>query len=170
MKPSVKRFLLRAAGALAIVLVMMQFAPSSFDRTAPAVTGEPTWDAPQTRTVFMTACGDCHSNETRYPWYSHVAPVSWLIEKDIRNGRRHFNISEWDTSQRGGEDAAQEVERGSMPVGPYLMMHPEANLSAPQKKAFVEGLLRTFGGEVSSRNAMGGNGTHDDAKDKEKKE
>lgn len=131
-------------------MAVLQFIPSSFDRTNPPVTGEPAWDAPDTRATFMTACGDCHSNETRYPWYSRIAPGSWLIESDIREGRKHFNISEWDRSQRGADDAAEEVRRGAMPVGPYLLMHPEANLSAAEKKRFVEGLHKTFGSEASS--------------------
>lgn len=147
LNPRFTRIFRRSAAALAVLFVVIQFIPSSFDRTAPPVTREPLWDAPQTRATFMTACGDCHSNETRYPWYSSIAPGSWLIENDIREGRAHFNVSEWDRSQRGGDEAAEEAQRGSMPIGPYLLLHPEANFNAAQKTAFVEGLRRTFGNE-----------------------
>lgn len=151
LNPRFTRIIRRSAAALGVLFVVIQFIPSSFDRTAPPVTGEPQWDAPQTRATFMTACGDCHSNESRYPWYSSIAPGSWLIEYDIIEGRRHFNVSEWDRSQRGGEDAPDEVQRGSMPIGPYLLLHPEANFNAAQKTAFVEGLRRTFANEHAEK-------------------
>lgn len=145
-KPRFKQMFKYVGIAIVVLTAVIQFIPSSFDRVNPPVTGEPAWDSPDTRTMFMTACRDCHSNETQYPWYSRIAPASWMIESDIRNGRRHFNISEWDRSQRGGEDAATEVQRGSMPVGPYLLMHPSANFTAEQKIRFVDGLKKTFGG------------------------
>lgn len=145
-----KKIFTIASIAAAAVLISIQFVPSSFSRVNPPVTGEPAWDSPETRKTFMTACGDCHSNQTRYPWYSTIAPVSWLIENDILNGRKHFNISEWDRSQRGGEDAAQEVRRGAMPIGPYLLLHPDVNFTPEKKTRFVQGLLKTFGG-VSER-------------------
>jgi len=129
-----------------IFFIGLQCIPSSFDRTNPPVTGAPNWNSPETKATFMIACADCHSNETRFPWYSRIAPGSWLIEKDIRNGRRHFNVSEWDRSQRGGEDAAEEVQRGSMPIGPYLLLHPATNFTVAEKHRFVNGLQLTFGG------------------------
>ncbi|MFA6469571.1 MAG: heme-binding domain-containing protein [Bacteroidota bacterium] len=139
-----KAFLVFGIGIL-VLFVGVQFIPSSFSRTNPPVNGEPPWDSPATRETFFRACADCHSNESRFPWYSGIAPVSWLIEKDIREGRRHFNVSEWNQSERGGEDAVKEVSRGAMPMGPYLLMHPESNLNIAEKRAFVEGLRRTFG-------------------------
>lgn len=152
-KPHYIRIFKLLAAAVFIGMIVIQFIPSSFQRTNPPVTGEPPWSSPGTRATFMTACGDCHSNETVYPWYSRIAPVSWLVEKDVREGRRHFNISEWDRTARGGEDAAEEVQKGSMPVGPYLLLHPDANLNAAQKKIFVDGLMKTFGsGHAPSRN------------------
>lgn len=144
-KPSYKRAGKALAAMLAGAFILIQFIPSSFDRTEPPVTAEPPWNSPETRSTFYTACGDCHSNRTVYPWYSRIAPGSWLIEQDIRKGRKHFNVSEWDRSQRGGEDAAGEVRKGSMPIGPYLLMHPEANFTAEQKLRFAEGLTATFG-------------------------
>ncbi len=152
LNPRFVRIAGRSAAALGVILVAIQFIPSSFDRTNPPVTGEPLWDSPATRASFMTACGDCHSNETRYPWYSTIAPGSWLIEQDIRDGRRHFNVSEWDKSQRGGDDAPEEVQRGSMPIGPYLLLHPEANYNAATKIRLADGLRRTFGSTRTETN------------------
>jgi len=146
-KPLYKKIFRATAIILGIVFIALQFVPSSFSRVNPPVTGEPTWDSPETRATFFKACADCHSNETRFPWYSRIAPVSWLLEKDIQQGRKHFNISEWDKSERGGDDAVEEVQKGAMPIGPYLLMHPETNFNLTEKRAFVEGLKKTFDGD-----------------------
>ncbi len=157
-KPLYKKFFTIVLISAAVLVVAAQFIPSNFSRTNPPVTGEPKWDSPATRATFMKACGDCHSNETAYPWYSRIAPASLLIEKDVRDGRKHFNISEWDRSVRGGDDAAEEVQKGSMPIGPYLLMHPEANLNAAEKRTFVEGLKATFNNSPDTT----GDQLHDD--------
>ncbi len=168
-KPLYKKFFKVLSISAGISLIIIQFIPSSFSRTNPPVTGEPAWDAPATRATFMKACGDCHSNETVYPWYSRIAPASLLIENDIKDGRRHFNISEWDKSECGGDDAAEEVQKGSMPIGLYLLMHSEANLNAAEKMKFVEGLQKTF--RASTVNAEGTeNEEHDEHRKKEERE
>jgi mono/diheme cytochrome c family protein len=125
--------------------IIIQFIPSTFSRDSRPVSGEPKWDSPETREIFLKACADCHSNETKFPWYASVAPVSWLVESDVSDGKKHFNISEWDRSQKGGEKAVEEVQKGGMPIGLYLLMHPAANLNAQEKKVFVKGLIKTFG-------------------------
>ncbi len=130
---------------LSVTFISIQFIPDTLPRENPPVSGEPKWDSPDTRATFFKACADCHSNETKFPWYSSVAPISWLIENDVKEGRKHFNISEWDRLQQGGEKAADEVQRGAMPNGPYLLMHPQTNLNIEEKKKFVEGLVKTFG-------------------------
>ncbi len=127
------------------LLIVIQFFPTSTPMTNPPVTGEPPWDSAETRRTFFSACGDCHSNETVYPWYSSVAPASWMIARDVAEGRKYFNVSEWDKNNRGGTKAAEEVRIGRMPIGPYLLLHPEANLNAAEKKIFIEGLINTFG-------------------------
>ncbi len=157
-KPLYKKIFTVLTVSAFIALILIQFIPSSFSRTNPPVTGEPAWDTPATRATFMKACGDCHSNETDYPWYSRIAPISMAVENHIKEGRRHFNISEWDQSSRGGNDAAEEVQRGSMPIGPYLLMHPEANLTADQKRNFVAGLKATFNNSTDTS----GDQLHDD--------
>ena len=64
------------------VLLIIQFVPYGRDHTNPPVIAEPAWDSPQTRALFFRACADCHSNETKWPWYSTIAPASWLITRD----------------------------------------------------------------------------------------
>ena len=96
----------------------------------------------------MRACGDCHSHETKWPWYSHIAPISWLVYRDVQEGRKHFNVSAWGYQRKNeGEEAAKELAEGEMPPLLYLLAHPEARLSAKEKKELIEGLWRTFGEE-----------------------
>ena len=82
--------------ALVLLALLIQLIPYGRDHTNPPVMQEPQWDSPQTRALTKRACFDCHSNETVWPWYSNVAPVSWLIYRDVSKGREHFNFSEWD--------------------------------------------------------------------------
>ncbi|HAP35465.1 MAG TPA: cytochrome C [Bacteroidetes bacterium] len=140
--------------ALVVAFIALQFVPSSLSHTNPPVTGEPQWNSPETRATFYKVCADCHSNETVFPWYSSIAPVSWLIESDISKGRKHFNISEWDRQNNNGDKASEEVQRGSMPSGLYLLMHSSANLNSADKKRFVEGLTATFGTSQHKRNEI----------------
>ena len=129
---------------LLVTFIVIQFIPNTLTQENPPVSGEPKWDSPETRETFFKACADCHSNETRFPWYGTVAPISWMIENEVKNGRKHFNISEWDRRQQGGDKTADAVQRGAMPTGPYLLMHPRTNLNIEEKKKFVEGLMKTF--------------------------
>lgn len=135
---------------LIVLIIGLQLVPYGRRHDNPPVTAEPAWDAPRTRELFVRACGDCHSNATRWPWYSHVAPVSWLVQRDVAEGREHFNVSEWGRPGRNeGEEAAAELARGSMPIRPYLLTHPEAKLAPADRQALISGLSRTFGGEES---------------------
>ena len=84
--------------------------------------------------VIHRACQDCHSNQTVWPWYSRVAPVSWLVAHDVKEGRARLNLSEW--NRLGAEMAAlrvkamcQETRKGEMPIGTYKLMHPAARLT-----------------------------------------
>lgn len=138
----------RTAVALVAVGLLIQFVPYGMDHTNPPVIAEPQWDSPQTRELFMRACGDCHSNETKWPWYSHVAPISWLVAYDVKEGREHFNVSMWGHQRKNeGDEAAEELREGEMPPLVYLIAHPEARLSETEKKHLIEGLVRTFGKE-----------------------
>ncbi len=130
------------------LFVLIQFIPYGKDHTNPPVIQEPQWDSMRTRELFMRACGDCHSHETKWPWYSHIAPISWLVYRDVQEGRKHFNVSAWGYQRKNeGEEAAKELAEGEMPPLLYLLAHPEARLSAKEKKELIEGLRRTFGEE-----------------------
>ena len=130
------------------VLLIIQFVPYGRDHTNPPVIAEPAWDSPQTRTLFFRACADCHSNETRWPRYSTIAPASWLITRDVMEGRAEFNVSEWGRPDNEGDDAAKTVQNGEMPPWFYLPLHPEASLSPAERQQLINGLLATFGGNL----------------------
>ena len=109
----------------------------------PPVTYTINWDSPQTEQLARAACFDCHSNETRYPWYSNIAPMAWLVNQDINKGRQKMNFS---TGSKLFTDEMQDnIESGKMPKSIYLPLHPEANLTAEQKQQLIDGLIATFG-------------------------
>ncbi len=123
-----------------VVFLAIQLVPYGRDHTNPPVQQEPTWTDPQTRALVQRACFDCHSNQTVWPWYSNIAPVSWLVQRDVDQGRRRLNFSEWNLPQRGGREAARVLQRGEMPQWFYVVMHPSAQLSAADRQALIQGL------------------------------
>jgi len=134
-----------------VAAVAIQFIPYGKNHTNPSIISEPQWDSPRTKELFNNACSDCHSHETKYPWYSDVAPVSWLLQRDIDEGREHFNVSAWGAQKKNeGKDAAKEVREGEMPPWFYLPTHPEAKLTDIQKQELVNGLEKTFGKEEAA--------------------
>lgn len=137
---------LRVLGSLVGLLVLIQLIPYGRAQSNPPLTGEPAWDSQATRDLFFRACADCHSNETHWPWYSQVAPSSWLLQNDVDEAREHFNVSEWGRPGKNkGNEAGEELRDGDMPLWFYPPLHPEARLSAEQKKALIAGLSATFG-------------------------
>lgn len=97
------------------LVVVAQAVPYGRERINPPVRSEPAWDSPQTKTLAVRACYDCHSNETVWPWYSSIAPASWLIYRDVNNGRRELNFSEWRRRQKEAHESGKTVRKGSMP-------------------------------------------------------
>jgi hypothetical protein len=136
----IKRYLNRAAlGTLAVLLVsfgLIQFVP--VDRSNPEV-GFDITTSPEVKAILKRSCYDCHSNETVWPWYSSVAPVSWLVAWDLHKGREEVNLSTWSPSP-SQEHAKiinacwKEVSEGEMPPRTYVSVHPEARLSAEDRR------------------------------------
>jgi mono/diheme cytochrome c family protein len=125
----------------------IQLIPYGRDHRNPEVDREPPWDRPRTRELFFRTCKDCHSNQTEWPWYSSVAPASWLVQRDVQEGRSHFNVSEWGREKNHGDEAAEKVREGEMPPWFYLPLHAEAQLSDAEQADLVAGLVATFGEE-----------------------
>lgn len=127
------------AFGLGALLVAIQFVPYGRDHDNPPVVQDAPWSTPEGRRLAVGACFDCHSNETRWPPYSHVAPMSWLVQRDVENGRRELNFSEWGRDDNS-DDLAEAVSSGSMPPRNYRLLHPEARLSESEKAAIVREL------------------------------
>jgi hypothetical protein len=140
MKPVIK-IILALVGLALIVFVAIQFVP--VDRSNPPVVAEPPWDSPQTRALAERACFDCHSNQTKWLWHSYIAPFSWLEARDVQQGRRRLNFSNWQPGREN--EAARVIQRGSMPPQLYLLMHPEARLTDAEKQALIAGLNAALG-------------------------
>ena len=132
---------------LVLLFGLIQLVPYGRAHTNPPVTGEPAWDSPRTRELAVRACFDCHSNQTTWPWYSHVAPISWFLQNHVDGGREHLNFSQWDAKapQRAAKHAAREVRGGDMPLSTYTWMHPAARLTDAERDELAKGLIATFG-------------------------
>jgi hypothetical protein len=142
MKTTMRKLLRRAALTVLAIVLAIQFVRP--DRTNSPIRPEMTLDGmlrpPESiARLLSVACYDCHSDATRWPWYSHVAPVSWLVARDVNEAREFVNFSRFgedDADTRSGllEEAAEEVSRGSMPLPIYGVMHAEARLTDEQRR------------------------------------
>jgi hypothetical protein len=109
---------------------------------------EPAWDAPRTRELAVRACFDCHSAETRWPWYAAVAPVSWVVRNHVDEGRAALDFSRWDAPGEEAGEASETLLEGEMPPRYYTLLHPEARLTAQETADLAAGLDRTVGREA----------------------
>ena len=139
-----RKWIVRALLVGVGLLLLIQLVPYGRNHTNPPVQAEPQWNSPHTRALAKTACFDCHSNLTTWPWYSNVAPVSWLVYRDVVDGRSSLNFSEWNKPQDGAGDAIDAISSGSMPPWFYVIQHPKAGLSHADKLALMAGLAATF--------------------------
>jgi hypothetical protein len=135
----------RIALALLGAFVAIQLVPYGRAHTNPPIAGEPAWDSPATRALAKQACFDCHSNETVWPIYASIAPVSWLVQHDVDEGRAELNFSEWTRPQKEAKKAAREMREGKMPPAAYLLMHAHARLTAADFDRLAQGLTQTLG-------------------------
>jgi len=132
-------------------------------RTNPPIENDVVWASPEAKQTFQRACADCHSHETRWPWYSRFAPISWRVIDHVEEGREHFNIS---TRVMGDSDeAAESVAEGEMPLKDYLWLHPEAKLSPAEQDRFATELLATFGGKMEGHKDKHEHSDDDDSSD-----
>jgi mono/diheme cytochrome c family protein len=141
-----RRTLIMAGATMMVIAgVALQATPTVL--AAPAQATEPPWSTPAYREMFMRSCGDCHSNETKWPWYSQLPIVSGFIRNHVEEGRKELNVSAWGTMMQGEhtDEVAEVVQKGEMPPASYLFMHPEARLDAAAVQSFVQGANATFG-------------------------
>ncbi len=141
-----KKFLKIAAIILAVAFVIIQFIRPDF--TNPPVNQAETLEASMqipenVEAILTTSCKDCHSNETNYPWYSNVQPAAWFLADHIKDGRRHLNLSVWNTyepnrKKRKISEICEQVESREMPLPSYLYIHWDAKLSDEQIKTVCD--------------------------------
>jgi mono/diheme cytochrome c family protein len=143
MSPTIRNVVLAVIG----LAVGIQLVPYGRAHSNPPVRQEPAWDSPRTRELAKAACFDCHSNETVWPVYSHVAPFSWLVQNHVDEARGLLNFSEFDRPQKEAEEAAEVVEEGEMPPGYYPALHGAARLDPAEREALATGLANTLGRE-----------------------
>lgn len=135
-----RRTIKRVAVGVAAAFVLAQFIP--VDRSNPPVES----DVPASvavRDILQRSCYDCHSNETVWPWYSRVAPASWIVGRDVRQARQHLNFSTWNRlnaadREHALEEILDEVEAGDMPMSIYLPLHPDARLTDADTRLIAE--------------------------------
>jgi len=120
-----------------IPVILIQFVP--VNRENPPVDNNLAFSAPdEVMAILKNSCYDCHSNETVWPNYSYIAPVSWLVAKDVKSGRHDLNFSEWnkmpeDEREHKKEEIIEEISRDTMPLPIYLITHSSASLTNDQK-------------------------------------
>jgi hypothetical protein len=130
------------AGLLFTLFIAIQFVP--VERTNPPISQSVVWDSPETERLARAACYDCHSNETVWPWYNNIAPISWRVTQHVNEGRQKLNFSEWDKPQEDADETIEVIQEGEMPLRDYLLMHPEADLSTAEQQTLINGIQITF--------------------------
>jgi hypothetical protein len=141
-----KRIIIFIVVGLLALFLLIQLIPYGHQHTNPTVVQEPKWDSPQTRELAQRACFDCHSNETIWPWYSNVAPVSWLVQRDVMEARPRLNFSDWGRV-RELDDMSRVIRAGAMHPSQYLIMLSQARLTQAEKDALINGLNATASGQ-----------------------
>jgi len=142
--PRVLKAFLLAFAWIVGALALMQIVPYGRTHANPPRVQEPVWDSPRTRALAVRACFNCHSNETKWPWYASLAPLSWVVEFDVNAARSVVNFSEWNRSYPLAPYSGQSVRTGNMPTVKYRMAHPEADLTKQEMLDLASGLDATL--------------------------
>jgi hypothetical protein len=124
---------------------LLQLVPYGRTHSNPPTLAEPSWDSPRTRELAKRACFDCHSNETNWPWYANVAPMSWAVQQDVENARKIINFSEWNRHYPLAVYAGKRTREGMMPLRKYIIAHPEADLTQAERDELARGLDASIG-------------------------
>ena len=133
-----------ALGVVVGLFAFVQIIPYGRAHTNPPTIQEPPWDSPRTRELAVRACFDCHSNQTKWPWYAEVAPMSWSVQLDVEAGRSVLNFSEWNRSYALARYAGQRTRERVMPPFKYMKAHPEADLTPAEREELARGLDATL--------------------------
>jgi hypothetical protein len=142
----------RIVAAGAVVFVLIQMIPASIGN--PPITQDIA-APPQVESILRRGCYDCHSNETRWPWYAHLAPVSWLVTRDVNRGRNRINFSHWDKYSDDPETVIRKLQNidkftrnGTMPLWYYLPRHSDARLSDADREVITKWVSEAIAAET----------------------
>ena len=128
-----------------VVFLAIQLVPYGKDHTNPSTVRELKWDSNETRTLAVAGCFACHSNLTEWPWYTEIAPISWLTTRDVNDGRAVLNFSEWQRPQDVDLQQVISAIRGKgMPPLQYRLIHSVARLSDTERQALEQGLTKSW--------------------------
>jgi hypothetical protein len=136
-------------GILVVIILIQFIRPKKNDSSVGANDITTVMDVPVTiQQIIKTSCADCHSNITKYPWYSEIAPVSWFLASHVNKGKEHLNFSEWATYNKNQKshiikDMKHELEDHKMPLNSYLWIHKDAKMSAEQYQLMLD-WVKTF--------------------------
>ena len=144
-RPGLRRVVLVGGGVVVAAFLAIQLVPYGWSHPNPPVVRDAPWPDEESAAIARTSCYDCHSNETDWPAYSYVAPMSWLVRSDVEEGRDELNLSDWDADADEADDAAEEVEEGSMPPSQYPRVHRDARLTDEERATLVAALEQMAG-------------------------
>lgn len=151
-----------AAVLVAIAFGAIQLVPYGREHDNPPVSFDVPWPSAEAEELAVDACYDCHSNETEWPFYSWVAPMSWLVTDDVEKGREELNFSEEDPDY---DDALEAVEDGNMPLQQYVLLHPDARLSESERQTLADALEALDDGDEGGDGDNSGPGSGGDGDD-----
>ncbi len=137
-----RKWALRIAVVAAAVFVVMQLVPYGWTHPNPPVVRDAPWPSAEAEAIAHESCYACHSNETDWPAYSYVAPMSWLVRYDVETARDEFNFSDWDESGEDADKAIKKIERGLMPLDRYTLIHRSAELTDEERRILIDALNR----------------------------
>jgi len=153
---------LRVGIAGLVVFGALQLVPYGWSHPNPPVTRDAPWPDAASAEIARDSCYDCHSNETDWPLYAYVAPMSWLVRRDVEGGRDELNFSRWDDDSGEADDAIETIEDGSMPPRQYTLVHRGATLSDAEADRLIAALEAMDDGGDDRSGRGGGNDGDDD--------
>jgi hypothetical protein len=128
-----------------IVFLAIQLVPYGREHSNPRTVQELKWNRPATRALAVDACFACHSNLTEWPWYTSIAPVSWLTTRDVEDGRAVLNFSEWQRPQEADLQEVVDALRGKdMPPIQYRLIHDQSRLTDTERQQLERGLVASW--------------------------
>lgn len=133
-----RKGMLIGVAAFVVLVLIIQVVPYGRSHSNPPVAQEPPWSSSDSRDLAVRACYDCHSNETVWPWYTNIAPFSWLVQWDVDQGRNELNFSEWSSRRGEAGEAVEVMQEGGMPQWYYTMLHPSAKLTQAEKDQLTQ--------------------------------